>query len=203
MMTSSPTSVTLFTIKGRPASRTLGPGANFRLTNSKVALLAQLARLEQQTRTRDKNAAYLRTLLGEIPGITPARLHAGCTRSSYHLFMLWYDSPFRTARAVPAGPHEEGVAASGYEPLNTSDQARALATNPHYRRVYGRGTMDKWQERNQCPVNDRLCEEAVWFSQRLLARPAFGNGPDCRRGAPSAAKLRRTREIVNRHPRFS
>ena len=26
----------------------------------------------------------------------------------------------------------------------------------------------KYLERNQCPVNDRLCEEAVWFGQNML-----------------------------------
>lgn len=28
--------------------------------------------------------------------------------------------------------------------------------------------MARWLEANQCPVNDRLCEEAVWFSQSKL-----------------------------------
>jgi perosamine synthetase len=26
----------------------------------------------------------------------------------------------------------------------------------------------QWEERNQCPENDRLCEEAVWFTQNML-----------------------------------
>ena len=26
----------------------------------------------------------------------------------------------------------------------------------------------KYMERNQCPLNDQLCEEAVWFEQNML-----------------------------------
>jgi perosamine synthetase len=26
----------------------------------------------------------------------------------------------------------------------------------------------KYMERNQCPANDQLCEEAVWFEQSML-----------------------------------
>ena len=26
----------------------------------------------------------------------------------------------------------------------------------------------KYLEANQCPINDNLCEEAVWFSQNML-----------------------------------
>jgi len=56
-------------------------GANFRLTEFQGnLLLAQLTRLEEQAKTRDENAAYLTKLLGEIPGVPPARLHDGARR---------------------------------------------------------------------------------------------------------------------------
>ena len=55
-------------------------GANLRMTEFSAALLAtQLTRLEEQSRHREENAAYLTGLLREIPGITPAHvrgLHA-------------------------------------------------------------------------------------------------------------------------------
>ena len=51
-------------------------------------LLQQLTRLEEQSRRREQNAAYLTELLHEIPGITPAqdvrRLHPQCL-SSLHV----------------------------------------------------------------------------------------------------------------------
>ena len=30
---------------------------------------------------------------------------------------------------------------------------------------------EKWAERNRCPENDRLCEEAVWFMQNMFLGP--------------------------------
>jgi len=27
---------------------------------------------------------------------------------------------------------------------------------------------NKYMQQNQCPVNDNLCEEAVWFAQSML-----------------------------------
>ena len=68
-------------------------GCNLRLTEFQAALLAtQLERLEEQSRTRERNAAYLTGLLREIPGITPARMYDGCTRNAYHLYMFRYNS---------------------------------------------------------------------------------------------------------------
>ena len=28
-----------------------------------------------------------------------------------------------------------------------------------------------WEERNRCPANDGLCEEAEWFAQTMLLAP--------------------------------
>ena len=61
-------------------------GANLRMTEFQAALLLQqLTRLEEQSRRREQNAAYLTGLLREIPGIAPARMYDGCTRNAYHL----------------------------------------------------------------------------------------------------------------------
>ena len=65
---------------------------NLRMTEFQGALLqAQMARLEDQSRTREENAKYLSSMLREIPGISPARMYDGCTRNAYHLYMFRYD----------------------------------------------------------------------------------------------------------------
>jgi len=75
---------------GEVASRSMR-GGNLRMTEFQAAiLLAQMTRLDEQMRTREQNAAYLRSLLNEIPGIVPARMYDGCTRNAYHLFMYRY-----------------------------------------------------------------------------------------------------------------
>ncbi len=39
-----------------------------------------------------------------------------------------------------------------------------------FRKIYSKKTLDidRYREENACPDNSRLCEEAVWLSQRLL-----------------------------------
>jgi perosamine synthetase len=153
-----------------------GRAANFRLTEFQAALLlAQMTRLEAQAKTRDENAAYLSSLLRQIPGTVPAALYDGCTRSGWHLYMLRYDaskfSGLTRAKFLQALAKEGVAASSGYTSLNTSAHVKALAGNPHYQRIYGKDTMAKWVDRNQCPVNDRLVEEAVWLSQTKLLAP--------------------------------
>lgn len=153
-----------------------GRSANYRLTEFQAALLlAQMTRLAAQARVRDANAAYLSELLRGVPGITPAALATGCTRSAWHLFMFRYDAAefggLPRAKFLRALSQAGFVASGGYASLNTSSHVKALASNPHYQRIYGKDTMAAWVERNQCPVNDRLCDEAVWFSQSMLLGP--------------------------------
>ncbi|APZ93917.1 DegT/DnrJ/EryC1/StrS family aminotransferase [Fuerstiella marisgermanici] len=158
---------------GRRKGADFGRGANYRLTQFQAALLSvQLVRLEQHAKTRDENAAYLTEMFKQIPGITPASLVPGCTRSAWHLYMMRYDqTQFAglTRSRFLKELSKAGVRCSGgYSALNNSPHVKALAENPHYQRIYGADTMAKWVEANQCPVNDKLCAEAIWFSQTQL-----------------------------------
>jgi dTDP-4-amino-4,6-dideoxygalactose transaminase len=144
-------------------------GANLRMTEFQaVILMAQMARLEEQARTRDQNTAYLTSMLGEIPGIHPAKHYPGCTRNAYHLYMFRYQ-PERFAgrprKVFLKALNAEGIpASSGYSPLNEESFIQAAFKSRVYRDV----NFAKWQERNRCPVNNRLCGEAVWLSQQTL-----------------------------------
>ena len=158
---------------GGKSAVSAGRGSNFRLTEFQAALLvAQFTRFEQQSKERNTNATYLTKLLNEIPGSAPAKLTNGCTRSAYHLYMLRYDKQHfadlpRTKFIAELNRLGVG-ASSGYGTLNTTAHVRALATNPHYLRIYGQERRAHWLEQNQCPVNDQLCQDAVWFSQYAL-----------------------------------
>ncbi|MCC6512105.1 MAG: DegT/DnrJ/EryC1/StrS family aminotransferase [Pirellulaceae bacterium] len=170
----------------------IGRGANYRLTEFQAGLLVtQLARLHQHAKLRDDNAAYLTSLLEKIPGIFPAKLIDGCTRSGWHLYMFRYDaSQFGglsraeflkrlSLAGVPASP--------GYTSLNRSAHVQALATNPHYVRLYGAERMKHWADENACPVNDRLCEQAVWFTQTKL----LGSRSDMEKTAEAIATIQK------------
>jgi len=149
------------------------PGGNFRLTEFQGALLlAQMPRIEAWAQRRESNAAYLTQLLKDVPGIVPARMPAGCTRNAYHLYMFRYQ-----AEAFAGLPREkflralraEGVNASGgYEPLNKDPLMRNALMSRGYQRLYGQGAFAQWQRRTECPENDRICRQAVWFTQTML-----------------------------------
>ena len=59
-----------------------------------------MTRVVEQSDRRNENALYLSKLLSEIPGIKPAKLYDGATRSAYHLYMFRYD-PAAVRRARP------------------------------------------------------------------------------------------------------
>ena len=151
-------------------------GANLRITEFQAALLTeQLKRVEEQSRTRERNAAHLTKQLAEIPGIRPARMYDGATRNAYHLYMFRYDkaqfaglSRARFLKALEA----EGIPASGgYTPLNKEPFLKHTLDSRAYRAIYPAKQLAEWTERNQCPANDQLCQEAVWFTQTMLLGP--------------------------------
>ena len=165
-------------MQGR-STTSYAPGSGTRATNLRLTefqsgvLLAQMTRLVAQTNRRTENANYLSSLLREIPGIMPAKLYDGVTRSAYHLYMFRYDknqfaglSREKFIEALRA----EGVPCSrGYSTMNTDSYITELANNKHYLKIYGSKKMKDWAERNQFPKNDLLCnEQSVWFSQTLL-----------------------------------
>jgi perosamine synthetase len=148
-------------------------GSNLRMTEFQAALLlSQLTRVEEQSRVREQNALYLTSLLREIPGISPARMYEGTTRNGYHLYMLRYDqahfADLPRARFLEALAKEGIPCAGGYTPLNKEPFVKATLNSRAYRMIYSQREIAEWEERNQCPENDKLCEEAVWFFQTML-----------------------------------
>lgn len=158
---------------GRGAGGFVRNGCNLRLTEFQAAvLLRQLTRLEAQAQTREQNAAYLTSLLKEIPGITPAKMYEGVTRNAYHLYMFRYDAeafaslPRATFLKALAA---EGVPASGgYTPLTDEPFLRRTLTSKAYRAIYAPERIEACLARFDLPANERLCREAVWFSQTML-----------------------------------
>ena len=153
-------------------------GANLRMTEFSAALLlTQLARLEEQSRCREENAAYLTTLLREIPGIAPARMYEGCTRNAYHIYMFRYD-PARfenlpRAKFLKALSAEGIPCSGGYSPL--------------YQEAFLKNTLESrplpcglprprgWPiTASSGSIVRRMigsCEEGVWFYQTTFLGP--------------------------------
>ena len=151
-------------------------GTKYLMTEFQAAvLLAQMTRLEEQTRTREANARYLTSLLKEIPGIATQKIYEGCTRHAYHVYKFRYQQErfagLPRERFVKAMGAEGVPCATGYTELNKSRHIRNVLASRGYRRVYPPQVLAAWEERNRCPVNDQLCREAVGLTQNMLLGP--------------------------------
>lgn len=153
-----------------------GLANNLRMTEFQANLLVtQMERIEQNAKIRSENADYLSAQLRQVPGIAPARMYEGCTRNAYHLYMFRYDSKqfagLPRSKFISALSAEGIPASSGYTPLNKSPHIRDTLARRSYQRLFSKAELDRWEERVQCRANDRLCQEAVWFTQNLLLGP--------------------------------
>ena len=164
------------TVVGAVGAGTVIPGTKLRITEYQAAIgLAQLKRLDAQTTTRNVNAAYLKSKIKSIPGIIPYQLYDHVTRAAFHLFPFRYkkeefrDLPRKEfLRALVA----EGIPCSGgYQTLNNMPFLGNAFQSKNFKKMYPENMLDinKYNEQNKCPVNDRLCnEEAVWLAQSML-----------------------------------
>lgn len=153
-----------------------GRNTNVRMTQFQSALLlSQMEGLQQRAKTRSDNADYLTKMLGQIPGVIPARMYPGCTQNAYHLYMFRYQpegfSNLSRNKFVKAMRAEGIPCGTGYGPLNKAGFIRDALNSRPYLRVYGKAAIEKWAQRNECPQNDKLCGQAVWFMQNMLLGP--------------------------------
>jgi dTDP-4-amino-4,6-dideoxygalactose transaminase len=151
-------------------------GNKLRITEYQAAIgLAQLGALDEQTTIRNENAAYLRSQISRIPGIKPYKLYDSVTRAAFHMFAFRYKQEEFSGlsrdlflKALGA----EGIPClSGYAPyLNKQPYLEHAFNTKNYKRMYTSEELDfrKYSERNECPENDKLCNEAVWLQQNLL-----------------------------------
>lgn len=163
-------------VVGQVNAGTLIAGNKLRLTEYQAAIgIGQLKRLQQETDLRNANAAYLRERLSRIPGIITYTLTPNVTKAAFHLFPFRYDkSGFKgmSRAAFLKALNAEGIPCSeGYAPLNKMPYLENAFASKNYKKMYSAPELDihGYNERNSCPLNDRLCnEEAVWFYQSML-----------------------------------
>lgn len=140
---------------------------NYRMTEWQAAiLLAQMERLDEQTRRRNENGLYLADHLSRIEGIRPLRRDERVTCHAYHLFVFRYDAGafggLPRAEFIRALNAEGVPCSAGYTPLYHQGAFRVdPATHPV---AAARHYAD-----SHCPVAERVCaEEAIWLFQSML-----------------------------------
>jgi perosamine synthetase len=150
-----------------------GRGLNLRMTEFQGALLmAQMTRVEAQSKIREQNAQYLSGMLKEIGGVPPAKMYDGCTRNAYHLYMFRYQpeqfAGLTRAQFLKAIAAEGISCSSGYTPLNTEPFIKQTIEGRGFRMAHPKDAIEGWVERTRCPENDQLCAEALWLGQTML-----------------------------------
>lgn len=150
-------------------------GTKCRMTEYQAAIgLAQMERLEEQTRLRNENAQYLRAQIKDIPGILPYRLYDKVTRAAYHLFPFRYKKEqfkgLTRAQFIKALQAEGVPTSAGYTPLNTMPYLKDALESKVFQAFYPKEQLsfENYLAQNQCPKNDQLCDEAVWIYHSLL-----------------------------------
>jgi dTDP-4-amino-4,6-dideoxygalactose transaminase len=148
-------------------------GSNLRITEFQAAMLiAQLARLEDQLKKREQNAAVLDDALANVPGIRLLAPAPEMTRRSFHMYVFRLDeAALGTGREkFLAGLQAEGVPASEgwHQPLYRN----GLFTNAHRLPPHGIRAPLGGQGVNytqvSCPVCEQVCRDAVWIPQNVL-----------------------------------
>lgn len=164
------------TIAGQIGAGTVMIGTKLRITEYQAAIgLAQLKRLEAETELRNKNATYLQSLIGDIPGISPYKLYKNVTKAAYHLFPFRYHKEYfkglSRAEFLKALQAEGIPCSSGYSELNKMPYLKNAFESKYFKKFYPteRLNYEEYAKANKCPMNEKLCnEEAIWISQNIL-----------------------------------
>ena len=148
-------------------------GNKIRMAEYQAAIgLCQMRKLEEQTRIRNENAAYLTPKLAAVPGITPVKPYPGVTRLSYYMYPFIYDeAEFNglTRAAFVRALSAEGVPASpGYPkfPIYKQEFIHEMFRTDVYRKFYSSQELDweSYQARNECPNLMKTFDTSVWLS---------------------------------------
>ena len=165
-------------------------GSNYRLSEWQGAILqVQLGRLDQQTKRRHHNARLLDRLLRSIPGITPQKLDARCTRNGQYAYIFHLNKKqfagVSTERFIEAMNAEGVPNQASYPPLHQLDMFR----NGGYRkRLSAKQAKDKHKFlKRKFPVTQRAAWETVWLPQPVL----LGDEEDMHEIAAAIAKIQK------------
>lgn len=149
-------------------------GHNMKVTELQGALLlAAWPHVEELSNRRLENAAYLKKMLREIPGITLQKEYEGQTRPGNAAVLFRYDS--NHFKGLPIAKFAAAMSAEGV-PL-TRGIGRPLSQEPYFRTVLESGRMQQLFSRErlersrasfECPAAAALCQEAAGVHGEML-----------------------------------
>ena len=148
-------------------------GSNLRMTEFQAAvLIAQMSRLDEQIRSRQRNATLITEMLSDYPALRPMAAAPGMTRRSYHMYILRVDenqlglSRDRFIEALVA----EGVpvTAGWYRPLYQNGVFQNAHLGPAHGIKAPLAKKNVSYTETACSVCEQVCRDAVWIPQNVL-----------------------------------
>lgn len=173
-------------------------GTKYRISDFAAAvLMAQITRFKEYCAIREKNAAYLREQLKQVPGIYPQEHYPESTRQAHYCFALRYDKAHfnglsyqHVARALVA----EGLPVNGNytPPLNREPYVEHALNSRGFQTVFSKAHLKRYREQNHCPHNDELCETVLYMYHRAL----MGTRADTRDIVEGFAKVQKNASSI-------
>jgi dTDP-4-amino-4,6-dideoxygalactose transaminase len=149
---------------------------------------------------RNVNARYLRSLIREIPGIIPYKLYPNVTRAAYHLFPFRYNKDefkgLSRAKFLEALRAEGVPCSGGYTELNKMPFLENAFQTKYFLKFYPKEQLnyERYAAENACPLNEKICNEAVWITQNVL----LGTRSDMENIAAAIRKIRENAEQISK-----
>lgn len=139
-------------------------------------LLAQLSRLDENIRVREKNALYLsEQLTKNVTGIYPQKRYAEITRQNYWWYGFRYDRKHfngATREQFAEALAAEGVHAGNYSvAINREPVVEVNLKSRGFQKIYSKKRLDRYREENKCPHNDEIAATNLGFNHQVLAGP--------------------------------
>ncbi len=150
-------------------------GSNLRMPSFVAAtLLGQIRRLEEQSKQRDENVAYLEKLLSEIDGVRPTKKYSGQTRRAYYEYQLIYDKEF--FNGLPKNKFKGAMRAEGISlgdgidsNLHLDPSIEVYFNLRPFKKIFPKERLDKYRSENVCPVNEMIGKEkGLSLGQRVF-----------------------------------
>jgi 3-amino-5-hydroxybenzoate synthase len=157
----------------------------------------QLQRLEPQTLHRHRNGRLLDKLFSEIPGISPQKCDARCTRNGQYAYIFHVDakefSGISTENFIAALNAEGIPTQASYPPLHDLDCFR----NGEYRKCLSgiQATEKHAFLQQEFPITEKAAWETVWIPQFAL----LGDEEDMNEIASAIRKLQRNASEIAAH----
>jgi dTDP-4-amino-4,6-dideoxygalactose transaminase len=140
-------------------------------------LITQMASVEEETKIRSGNAAYLTEKLMEVPGIVPIQQYDEMTWTTYYHYGFRYKKEhyhdcsrgqFVKALRAEGIPVSTGLGVIEGEAQHKEGLIEETLKSKTFQKIYSAERMDSYRKQMDCPEAEQLVKETVGFHSPVL-----------------------------------